>query len=431
VEDNAQQLHSLLTSEVLKDPHLQEDLALQSVQSGDNKSVAHAVAGVSRLGMAAAAATKIAILSVGSHFDNTALNTCLKKLQQISGLSKMPNGHVLAEPKKRGDSLIAVGSPFGALSPVHFQNSISVGIVSNLWPPTRGPPSLLMADVRCLPGMEGGPVFDEQGNLVGMLTRPLRQRGGAAEVQLVMTTDVLLPVLQRVGITVGVPCARKLLDAVPQSAASVMLTEKATLQKQPCRPGGIESQPTYQTVQYVPSAVEHAVTSVVLITIGDGAWASGIILSKKGLILTNAHLLEPWRFGRTRIAPLPVKGSIPPDTGSGESPEESQVKYSQGPDTSKRVMTSGVSSSPFDVAQKNYQRIRVRLDHHQPRSWHTARPVYVSQGPLDIALLQLESPPFGLCPITPEEECPSPGSVAVVLGHGLFGPRSGSRLDPS
>lgn len=35
---------------------------------------------------------------------------------------------------------------------VVWTNSISVGIVSNLWPPTRGPPSLLMADVRCLPG---------------------------------------------------------------------------------------------------------------------------------------------------------------------------------------------------------------------------------------------------------------------------------------
>ena len=35
---------------------------------------------------------------------------------------------------------------------VVWANSVSVGIVSNLWPPTRGPPSLLMADVRCLPG---------------------------------------------------------------------------------------------------------------------------------------------------------------------------------------------------------------------------------------------------------------------------------------
>lgn len=44
---------------------------------------------------------------------------------------------------------------------------------------------LTLADVR-IPGMEGGPVFDEQGNLVGMLTRPLRQRGGAAEVQVLL-----------------------------------------------------------------------------------------------------------------------------------------------------------------------------------------------------------------------------------------------------
>lgn len=39
----------------------------------------------------------------------------------------------------------------------------------------------------CVSGMEGGPVFDEQGNLVGMLTRPLRQRGGAAEVQVLLS----------------------------------------------------------------------------------------------------------------------------------------------------------------------------------------------------------------------------------------------------
>ncbi|KAG0554221.1 hypothetical protein KC19_12G074000 [Ceratodon purpureus] len=416
VEDNAQQLHSLLTSEVLTDTQIQEDSASQHGQKGDKKPLAHAVAGVSRLGMAAAAATKIAILSVGSHGDNSALNACLKKFQQLSiGRSKMGNGHVLAEPKKRGESLIAVGSPFGALSPVHFQNSVSVGIVSNLWPPTRSPPSLLMADVRCLPGMEGGPVFDERGNLVGMLTRPLRQRGGAAEVQLVMTTDVLLPVLQRVGITVGVPCETKLLDVPLKSAL---------LQMQPCRAVGTESHITYQTSQYVPSAVEHAVTSVVLITIGDGAWASGIILNKTGLILTNAHLLEPWRFGTTKIAPSPVKGSIPQDTGSSESLEDSDSNYSQQAEKLERALNFNVSLSSADVACKNYQRIRVRLDHHQPRSWHAARPLYVSQGPLDIALLQLESPPPGLCPITPEKEGPSPGSAAVVLGHGLFGPRS-------
>jgi len=247
------------------------------------------------------------------------------------------------------------------------------------------------------------------------------------QVQLVMTTDVLLPVLQRVGITVGAPCTPQLLGVLPQSGASVPLIENSPLQMLPCRLGGIERHPTYQTMQYVPSAVEHAVTSVVLITIGDGAWASGIILNKTGLILTNAHLLEPWRFGKSRIAPASANGSIPQERGfapchpngcDGSQENLQQVKTSKG-----------VSSWPADVAQKNYQRIRVRLDHRQPRSWHAARPIFVSQGALDVALLQLESPPSDLCPITPEKECPTPGSTAVVLGHGLFGPRSGNVLD--
>lgn len=247
-----------------------------------------------------------------------------------------------------------------------------------------------------------------------------------------MTTDVLLPVLQRVGITVGVPCTTKMPGVPPQLAGSVGLVENSPLQSQPCRPGNIESNPTFQTMQYVPSAVEHAVTSVVLITIGDGAWASGIILNKTGLILTNAHLLEPWRFGKNRIAPSSGNESIPRENGSAPRYShgcgEFQEDHSQPVEMPKGVVTSGVSSWPADVAQKNYQRIRVRLDHRQPRSWHAARPIYVSQGPLDIALLQLESPPSDLCPITPERECPTPGSSAVVLGHGLFGPRSGNIL---
>lgn len=253
-----------------------------------------------------------------------------------------------------------------------------------------------------------------------------------------MTTDVLLPVLQRVGITVGAPCTPQLPGVLPQPGVSAPLIENSPLRAQSCRPGGIESHPTYQTMQYVPSAVEHAVSSVVLITIGDGAWASGIILNKTGLILTNAHLLEPWRFGKSRIAPSPASGSIShensffpgPPNGCDGFQENFELNHSQQVKASSTgVTTCEVSSWPADVAQKNYQRIRVRLDHRQPRSWHAARPIYVSQGALDIALLQLESPPSDLCPITPEKECPTPGSAAVVLGHGLFGPRSGNVLD--
>lgn len=81
-----------------------------------------------------------------------------------------------------------------------------VGITANCWPPVSSQTSLLMADLRCLPGrfqcmvlmilaskgadglifqagMEGAPTFNKDGAFVGMLARPLRQRGGGAEVQ--------------------------------------------------------------------------------------------------------------------------------------------------------------------------------------------------------------------------------------------------------
>jgi len=79
---------------------MQEVVASQHGQKGDKRSLAHAVAGVSRLGMAAAAATKIAVLSVGSHGDNSALNTCLKKLHQLSGLSKVSSFRAQLVPCK-------------------------------------------------------------------------------------------------------------------------------------------------------------------------------------------------------------------------------------------------------------------------------------------------------------------------------------------
>lgn len=203
-------------------------------------------------------------------------------------------------------------------------------------------------------------------------------------------------------------------------------------------------------MQYIPSAVEQAVTSVVLITIGDGAWASGIILNKTGLILTNAHLLEPWRFGKSRNSRSPVSHAElvearilnHEDTQNarsycyGSHLDNSRLKTDCGDNSAQRMSVSSCGAQPQFVknstalpkgvvGQHNYQHIRVRLDHHQQHSWHAAHPIYVSRGPLDIALLQLELPPQGLCPIVPEKECPTPGSTAVVLGHGLFGPRSG------
>lgn len=387
-------------------------------------------------GVVAMATTRIAVLIVSSSAN-------LKIMPEIS----------ISEPRKRGDFLVVIGSPFGALSPLHFYNSISMGIVANSWPPASSQTSLLMADIRCLPGMEGSPVFSDQGNLIGILTRPLRQRGGGAEVQLVVTWDALAPALGEL----------QLLHPekfrMPKKL-QVMHREKVKMQERnmhPPSPGcekeSKQSQSVYwsseQGLQCVASnfssasEIDHAMASIVLVTVGDGAWASGIVLNDNGLVLTNAHLLEPWRFGKT--PPLnkhedarqktfdrySEKSRSQPLTGECNAREENQVSdspYSTAllNEHCENVFPSDqlITHSTLDFSYRSYRRIRVRLDHVHPRSWYDAKVVYVSKGPLDIALLQIKSVPSDLYPIVPEEKCPYPGSKAFVIGHGLFGPRS-------
>ncbi|KAJ0808568.1 putative peptidase S1C, peptidase S1, PA clan, peptidase S1, PA clan, chymotrypsin-like protein [Helianthus annuus] len=258
---------------------------------------------------------------------------------------------------KRGDLVVAMGAPFGVLSPAHFCNSISVGYVSNCYPPTSSKASLLMADIRCLPGMEGSPVFGEQSEIVGMLTRPLRQRGTGAEVQLVIPWEAII-----------------------KTCAGFLPTNTTTLKE--------------DSVKH-PNPVELAMSSICLITINDGVWASGVLLNNHGLILTNAHLLEPWRFKKT-------------------APSHKTV--------SNIFFTPSNDTAAFE-SKRNHQSIRVRVDYLERWIWCDASVVYVSKGPLDIAVLQLEFVPDKLVPIVMDFTCPSPGSKVYVTGHGLFGPR--------
>lgn len=175
--------------------------------------------------------------------------------------------------------------------------------------------------------------------------------------------------------------------------------------------------------------------SVCLVTIDNGVWASGVLLNSKGLILTNAHLLEPWRFrkatangernqSKSEALFTPYNDSFPSgEEGIGGDPR-SQVLLP------KRLETrdSSVVKDPGGYKLKwntTHRGIRVRLDHGDPWIWCEARVVYVSKGPLDIALLQLELVPDQLCPIVKDSACPSPGSKVFVIGHGLFGPRCG------
>ncbi|KAK1275649.1 Glyoxysomal processing protease, glyoxysomal [Acorus gramineus] len=339
----------------------------------------------------------------------------------------------ISESSERGDLLLVMGSPFGMLSPTHFLNSIAVGTVANCFPAGSDNSSLLMADVRCLPGMEGGPAFDKNARLMGILMKPLHQRGGGAEIQLVITWDAIATACgsglenkhQRVR---GENDREKFHERQAIPFSNSCKHKRAT--EDFCEDPGSH---------YLPqSPSEKAATSVALITIGDGSWASGIVLNNNGLILTNAHLLEPWRFGKSHV----LGATNDPKASSPDSQlyrslfhqhERTRLEEKQSvPSQSSWVSDTSFSNEQaftFSYSSHRGKRIRVRLDHMEPRIWCNATVVYVSQGPLDIALLQLQPVLDKLCAIIPEFVCPSTGSEVHVIGHGLFGPRYG--LGPS
>lgn len=357
--------------------------------------------------------TRIALLEVSS--------VTLKDLPDIN----------ISTSDKRGDLLLAMGSPFGVLSPMHFFNSISVGSIANFYQPTSSiKRSLLMADIRCLPGMEGGPVFGEQVCLIGILTRPLRQKTSGAEIQLVIPWEAIATACSDL-LQKEPPNAR---NGVHYSKGNLYAAGKTSLSNKHNSDGHaiyIHGHSNFGIPP--PSPVEKAMLSICLVTIDDGAWASGVLLNKQGLILTNAHLLEPWRFAKTT-----VNGEIK-DTISealfipSERPASSAHEGTGGLQKSQGFMSETLNVADSSLKDdnggyrfsSNYKghSIRVRLDHRNPWIWCDARVVYVSRGPLDIALLQLKFVPDQLCPITMDFTCPLPGSKAYVIGHGLFGPR--------
>lgn len=84
-----------------------------------------------------------------------------------------------------GTLMHVIGSPFGALSPGHFADSVIKGVVSNQWPATASSSALeplLTADIRSMPGMEGSPAFNSQGQVVAILLPPLLSKDFKAEV---------------------------------------------------------------------------------------------------------------------------------------------------------------------------------------------------------------------------------------------------------
>ncbi|PHU26219.1 hypothetical protein BC332_04551 [Capsicum chinense] len=328
---------------------------------------------------------------------------------------------------RRGDLLLAMGSPFGILSPSHFSNSISVGSIANSYPPSPQSKALLIADIRCLPGMEGSPVLGEHAEFIGVLSRPLRQRATAAEIQMVIPWEAITS------------ACGSLLQEEQQTRRKINFDNGnlISVEKESCS-NKIHDGPTNVTQEHLltgpvpPSLIEKAMSSICLITVDDGAWASGVLLNKKGLLLTNAHLLEPWRFGKTSVngSGYKTKSDVvftTPDQSEHPGDEKFAIyrrnKYLLQKELKTPHFFDEQGTFRVNLANTSSRTIRVRLDFMDPWVWTYAKVVHVSRGPLDVALLQLQLVPDELSPITADFMRPSPGSKAYIIGHGLFGPR--------
>ncbi|XP_065527129.1 peroxisomal leader peptide-processing protease isoform X3 [Lathamus discolor] len=195
---------------------------------------------------------------------------------------------------RKGEGLLACGSPFGALCPDLFLNTLSRGVVSNLAGEEN---ALILTDARCLPGTEGGGAFlpsPDGSRLVAVIAASFCWKGA-----------------EWVGLTLL--CS---LAAILRSSASVLGEAGAAVPPVPPVPGRVAAGGGRDPPGWV-ALVE-----------SGAAWGSGVLLAPR-LLLTCRHVVEAG--GPLRVTPAPGPGR--PAAG-----------------LNGRVVFTTEESSPFDVA---------------------------------------------------------------------------------
>ncbi|XP_064369682.1 peroxisomal leader peptide-processing protease [Dromaius novaehollandiae] len=200
---------------------------------------------------------------------------------------------------RKGQALVACGSPFGALCPDLFLNTLSAGVLSNAAGPRN---ALLLTDARCLPGTEGGGVFAAaEARLVGVVAAPLCWKG-------------------RECLGLALVCS---LDAILSSAAAIL--EQAGAVPPPLPPPD-EDEDEEEAAGLMPALLRHAA----LVQCGS-AWGSGALLGPR-LLLTCRHVLQPGARVTVRAA------------------------AAGGAALAGRVVFASAEESPFDVAVVELER---------------------------------------------------------------------------
>ncbi|NXA05843.1 TYSD1 protease, partial [Sapayoa aenigma] len=209
-----------------------------------------------------------------------------------------PDGEWLARTSagclRKGQALLACGSPFGDLCPELFLDTLSRGVVSNL---AGDENALVLTDARCLPGTEGGAAFvpaPEGPRVVAVIAASLCWKGA-----------------EWVGLTLL--CS---LAAILRASAAVL------------GEAGVAVPPVPAWVAAVPAGSGSDPLGWTALVECGATWGSGVLLAPR-MLLTCRHVVEAG-------APLHVT----PTAGPGRD-----AAVLRG-----RVVFATLESSPFDLA---------------------------------------------------------------------------------
>ena len=318
-----------------------------------------------------------------------------------------------------GRFVTAVGAPFGVLAPQHFTAFLTTGIISAAVRASgsgSSQPALLLADLRCSPGMDGGPVFagrpidaahdsTDAGRAV--------ERAAAAANQQPPLLGMLLPPLKAPAVHVEWATVAPVAAVAAAAEAALGRASDGSMGIAGSSSSSSSSSSSFSAAatESAAAAAAAALQGVVAVAAG-GSWASGVVVSEAGHILTNAHLLQP-----AAIPPTSGRG------GSGSRPGWVQLQPSPAAASSHpvvQVLLPGAAGSSGEGG--------AGAGH-----WASADVLYVFQGPLDLAVLKLRHAPGGSeqqqeeaawRPLRLSRQRPRPGQPVLVAGYPAYSPRS-------
>ncbi|NXL40251.1 TYSD1 protease, partial [Glaucidium brasilianum] len=183
-------------------------------------------------------------------------------------------GRASAGGGRKGEGLLACGSPWGGLCPDLFLNTLSRGVVSNLAGEEN---ALVLGGARCLPGTEGGGAWG------GSPTGP--------RLVAVIAGGVCWKGVEWVGLTLGGS-----LDAILGSSAGARGGAGVVVPPMPPVRGGAVQAGAGQDPLGWGGLVECG-----------AAWGSGVLLAPR-LLLTCRHVVEGGAPLRVTLAPSPGRG---------------------------------------------------------------------------------------------------------------------------